>query len=80
MPAVLIEIFGLRDLGTVLGTFFTATDKSAILGPVLAGFIIDRTGSYRWAIVFALVTGMLAFIAVMPLQPGRVGRHQMEER
>jgi MFS family permease len=80
MPAVLIEIFGLRDLGTVLGTFFTATGISAILGPVLAGFIIDRTGSYRWAIVFALVMGMLAFIAVIPLQSGRVGRHQMEEK
>lgn len=78
MPAVLIEIFGLRDLGTVLGTFFTATGVSAILGPVLAGFIIDRTGSYRWAIVFALVTGMLAFITVVPLQSGRVRRHQTE--
>lgn len=53
---------------------------SAIFGPLLASLIIDRTGSYRLAIVFALLTGMLAFTAVIPLQSDRVRRHQMEDR
>lgn len=74
MPGVLIEIFGLQNLGTVLGVFFTATGISAILGPLLAGLVIDHSGNFRWAIAFALAMGMLGFIAVIPLRSGRLRR------
>jgi hypothetical protein len=36
MPAVLIELLGVRNLGAILGVFFTASGVSAILGPPLA--------------------------------------------
>ena len=68
MPAVLIELFGVRNLGAILGVFFTASGVSAILGPPLAGFIIDATGSYQWGIGFALVTATLGFAAVAALK------------
>lgn len=74
MPAVLIDLFGVRNLGAILGVFFTASGASAILGPPLAGFIVDATGSPRWAIVYALATGTLGFAAVALLRiPGRAG-------
>ena len=68
-PVVLIEFFGIGNLGAVLGVFFTASSISAVCGPLVAGLIIDQTGSYQWGVAFALVMGMLGFIAVAPLRP-----------
>ena len=37
VPGVLIEYFGLQNVGMLLGVFFTASGLSALLGPLLAG-------------------------------------------
>jgi MFS family permease len=76
MPAVLIEFFGLPNLGAILGIFFTASGISASLGPLLAGWIVDATDSYRWGIVFALATATLGLLAILPLrvEDAREGR------
>jgi MFS family permease len=68
MPAVLIELFGVQNLGAILGTFFTASGISAVLGPLLAGFIVDATSSYQWGIAFALAAGTLGFAAIALLR------------
>lgn len=68
-PVVLIEFFGVGNLGAVLGVFFTASSISAICGPLVAGLIIDQTGHYQWGVAFALAMGVLGFIAVAPLRP-----------
>ena len=72
-PVVLIEYFGLGNLGAVLGAFFTASGLSAVGGPLVAALIIDQTGSYKWGVAFALVMGALGFIAVAPLRRGFYG-------
>jgi MFS family permease len=72
MPVILIELFGLQSLGAVLGVFFTATGVSALVGPPLAGFIVDYAGSYRWAAALALALGLLGFAAVLRLRADRV--------
>lgn len=69
-PVVLIEFFGVGNLGAVLGAFFTASCISAACGPLVAALIIDQTGNYKWGIVFALLMGVLGFIAVAPLRHG----------
>jgi MFS family permease len=69
-PVVLIEFFGVGNLGAVLGAFFTASCISAACGPLVAAVIIDQTGSYKWGIAFALLMGVLGFIAVAPLRHG----------
>jgi cyanate permease len=48
--------------------FLTASSISAVCGPLLAGWIIDQTGSYQWGVAFALVMGVLGFIAILPLR------------
>jgi predicted MFS family arabinose efflux permease len=68
VPAVLIELFGLDNLGTTLGAFFTATGFAALLGPLLAGIAVDLSGSYYAGILFALATGILGFAAIAALQ------------
>ena len=72
MPVVLIEFFGMQNLGAILGVFFTATGISAFAGPPLAGLIVDVTGSYRWVAAFAFVTGLLGFVAVLRLKASPV--------
>ncbi|WIM13019.1 MFS transporter [Enhydrobacter sp.] len=66
-PVVLIEFFGLENLGAVLGAFFTASCISAVCGPLVAALIIDQTGSYKWGVAFALAMGVLGFVAIAPL-------------
>jgi MFS family permease len=72
MPVVLIELFGLQNLGAILGVFFTSTGISALLGPPIAGFIVDCTGSYRWVAAFAFAMGLLGFTAVLRLKAEHV--------
>ncbi len=67
-PAVVAELFGVRALGRVLGAFYTSAGFAALVGPPLAGFVIDRTGSYQWVIAAALAIGMAAFGVLLPLQ------------
>jgi len=73
VPGVLIEYYGLQNVGTVLGVFFTASGLSALLGPLLAGIAVDLTASYSGGIIFALATGLLGFVAIAwlrrPAQP-----------
>jgi len=61
-PLVLTEWFGARDLGGVLGAFYTGLGLGALLGPAVSGFIIDQWG-YRPAIA-VVVAGNLLAIAV----------------
>ncbi len=64
---VLIAFFGLKDLGALLGVFFTATGIAGLLGPLVAGLAVDATGDYQLAIQLTIAMGGLAFLAVLPL-------------
>lgn len=72
-PAVLAELFGVARLGTVMGILYTSGGVGALLGPPIAGMIIDYTGSYRGAIVYSLVGALASFAVLIPLSryPGR---------
>jgi MFS family permease len=64
VPPVLIDFFGLQNIGAILGIFFTASGVSVILGPLISAAIVDYTGSYRWGIAFALTAGMLGYVTI----------------
>lgn len=66
-PAVVAELFGVRGLGAMLGALYTSSAISALSGPPLAGFVIDRTGSYLWAAGLAGAAGIVAFLVLLPL-------------
>jgi len=67
-PSVVVELFGIRGLGRMLGALYTSAGIAALIGPPMAGFVIDRTGSFEWAIIGSFVMGMAAFAVLMPLQ------------
>lgn len=66
-PAVLAELFGVARLGTVMGMLYTSGGVGGLLGPPIAGMIIDYTGSYRWAIAYSLAAALASFAVLIPL-------------
>lgn len=65
-PAVTAEAFGPAGLGGVLGALYTAAAVGGLLGPPVAGLLIDEFG-YRPTIVVAAVIGLASYGAVLPL-------------
>ena len=75
---MLIELFGLDNLGTTLGAFFTATGLAALFGPPLAGIAVNLSGGYYGAILFALAVGILGFAAISPLRSEPFGAQRSD--
>jgi MFS family permease len=55
--------FGRRSLGKLLGIVFGSGSLGGIIGPTLAGWLFDRTGTYHvvW-LVFAACVAVAAFL------------------
>jgi MFS family permease len=70
-PTVLAELFGVRGLGGLVGLVYTAAGIGALVGPPLAGVLVDATGGYRWAIAAAGLCAVAAFLALLPLPARR---------
>jgi MFS family permease len=70
-PAVVAELFGVQGLGAMLGTLYTSSAISALVGPPLAGLVIDRSGSYLWAAAFAGCACVAGFFIILPLRTAR---------
>ncbi len=60
-PEVTAELFGVANLGTVLGALWTAGGVAGLASPVLAGTMIERTG-YTPTIAVALGLAVLAVV------------------
>ncbi len=67
-PTVTAELFGLVGLGSILGTMFTAVGFGGLLGPPMAGYLIDATGSYAIANIAAMTLSFLAFLFLIPVE------------
>jgi OFA family oxalate/formate antiporter-like MFS transporter len=72
-PTLLGRFFGLRALGTIYGFFGTSYSVAAIVGPLIAGYILDITGTYLYpfvlAIVFCYIAASLSFLIKKPEKP-----------
>jgi len=71
-PTVTAELFGLVGLGSILGTLYTAAGFGGLIGPPVAGLLIDLTGSYSTAIIAAMMLSFLAFLMLIPVQRSMV--------
>ena len=66
---VVVELFGLRAHGAILGVaFFVATVGGAV-GPVLAGHIFDITSSYYLAFLVCIAISVVSLILISLLTP-----------
>jgi MFS family permease len=75
VPAVTATLLGTRGLGTILGALYTAAGIGGLIGPPVAGEIIDRV-SYGAAIVAAmlLTAAATASLFALPHAGWRRGR------
>lgn len=71
MPAMVGELFGLASMGAIFGVTQAANAIGMAMGPPLAGFIFDATGSYY--IAFGLSASAFVAAMVLTLQLGRAG-------
>lgn len=65
---VLIELFGASRLGSLLGTFFTATGIAGLAAPIAANIAVDYWASDTAGIVVAITFGALAYALVLPVR------------
>ena len=61
VPVVAGTCFGLSSLGKIFGLIMLFNAIGGTVGPILAGYLFDVTGSYQWSF---LVVSLAAFVAV----------------
>lgn len=64
MPAIRTEYFGRSALGAIQGFMTPMMMLSGAVGPIVAGYIYDKTGSYR---ISFLAIGVLTFFAAVAM-------------
>jgi MFS family permease len=69
-PAVVTSLFGIEGLGELLGVVFTGWGVACLVGPPLAGVLMDFTHDYRWPVFVGAAATLLALITVIPLARG----------
>lgn len=72
-PLVLAGWFGVDDLGTTVGGFYTGLGLGAVIGPPVTGAIIDGAG-HRAALVSLIATTVASIVLVWSasVPPGRL--------
>jgi len=75
MPTILADSVGLRRFGTLIGLLVTLGVIGSAAGPILAGAVFDRSGSYVG--VFELFTAALLLAAFLPIGCVSFREHEM---
>lgn len=63
LPAICMDLFGARSVAGILGTLYTGAAAGNLLGPVAAGAVFDRAGSYAPVMWGSLVLSCAAALA-----------------
>jgi MFS family permease len=70
-PATTADYWGTKNLGMNYGILFTSWGVGGVVGPMLAGRIVDTSGSYEAAftvasvlLVFAVFLAMISYVSV----------------
>jgi ACS family glucarate transporter-like MFS transporter len=63
-------------IGVNGGLFNLIGNLAAVTTPIIIGFIVSRTGSFRYALIFVAATALLAIVAYLPLV-GEIKRVEM---
>ncbi len=66
------ELFGLLSVGAVTAVFSFCFNIGGAIGPVVAGYIFDISGSYQWAFIICLVMVAAALTITLLLNSPKV--------
>jgi sugar phosphate permease len=75
-PGLMVERYGRARLGTIIGLCMGVTMVGNVLGPPLAGWIFDVTGSYQnaWYILLGILVIGAVFILNIPAAGSEKGK------
>lgn len=73
VPLVVAECFGVRHLARLYGALMLTLFPGGVLGPLFAGAVFDRTGSYVPAFATFAILNALALAALFALRPEAAG-------
>ena len=71
-PLAIADCFGVRYLPTIYGALMVVLAPAGTLGPVLAGWCHDTTGSYELAFQLFAVVNLGVFASLFLLRRERV--------
>jgi MFS family permease len=66
---VVASLFGLRSHGLILGSIGLGSTMGSALGPLLAGYIFDFSGSYHWALFMCAIVSLFALTFACLIKP-----------
>ena len=75
LPPVAMDLFGARAVAGVIGTLYTGAALGNLFGPVLAGWVFDRSGSYVPVMWACMALSALAALASARLLAARSSRY-----
>lgn len=72
LPAVVMDYFGGRNVGGIIGILYTSVAFGTLIGPSAAGFAFDLNHSYTLPILASVVANVIAavIVAVTSRKPG----------
>jgi len=67
-PALQADLYGMKAFGLVSGLLATSWTISGMIGPPLAGWVYDTSGTYRWAFLAYALIALLAIPASLAIR------------
>jgi len=69
MSPIIAELFGIRSVGILLGIVNFAATIGCAVGPVLAGWLFDISGSYQLAFFTCIAVSFIGLIITLFIRP-----------
>ena len=67
--ALLADYFGRKAFATIAGLRSAIQMIGIIVGPIISGYVFDRTGDYKWAFIGLAACGIISFILILLAKP-----------
>jgi MFS family permease len=69
MPALVADFYGPAHAGSLVGLCFGLAGPGSGLGPVLGGWLFDRSGTYAWAFAIGAALNAVALALLLAMRP-----------
>ncbi|SMY31524.1 putative MFS-type transporter YhjX [Photobacterium malacitanum] len=77
-PSIIADFYGLKNYGANYGVLYTAWGVSGFIGPVVAAFAVDTTGTYTLA--YTVCSVMIAVAVVLSIITKKVDAAALEKK
>jgi MFS family permease len=70
LPALVMDYFGGRNVGSIIGVLYTSIAAGTLIGPSAAGFAFDVSHSYTLPILAAVCGNLIAALIMVSARGG----------